>query len=189
MLQRLRKWIDIEKTLGSSGWDELVDRTVEAANQFHETIKHIPTGADHTKSGSRMNIRDIVAHVADMNFAIGNIIEGLTHANPVKFRIDDLYSGAGRRTWPDLIREHDESRIWLEEAAAKPISSLRRIPHHRYGMLSAREWLALSIYHYNYHLKQINAIMATQDYASAAETAAAKASRRTKPRRPQGELE
>jgi len=172
MLNRVRKWHAIDRTIGKSGWDELVDRTMEASEAFHEKIKTIPDGADNTKLGNIMKIRDIVAHVSDMNFAVGSIIERLASEEMITYKVDSLFKGAGRASWAEVVEEHIESRLWIEEAVEHPVSSLRKTPHHLYGPMSARQWLALVINHYAYHSEQLDRIMASPAYQTAVETAA-----------------
>jgi len=167
MLNRLLKWRDIDSIVGKSGWDDMVEQTLEAANEFHKMIAAIPSGAERIKAARTMMIRDMVAHIIDMNFAIGTIIEALGQGKSVTYNTDSFYGGAGKRTWTELVREHLASRDWILEAAAKPVSSLRKRAHHTYGPLSAREWMGLTIRHYAYHSKQMKRILESTRYITA----------------------
>jgi hypothetical protein len=155
LLNRIRKWRHIDTTIGKSGWDELLDRTLEAADQFQRLISSVPAGAERT----------------NMNFAVGTIIESLGMGKTLTYKVETFFDGAGKRTWADLLKEHRDSRDWIEEMASKPVSSLRKNSHHLYGQINAREWMALTIRHYDYHTKQINRILATERYKTAARMA------------------
>ncbi len=167
LLTKIRKWRSIDSIVGKRGWDELVDQTLEAADRFHETIAEIPVGADRIKAARTMTVRDMVAHIIDMNFAIGTIIEALGQGKSVTYNTDAFYAGAGKRSWNELLREHKASREWIEEAAAKPVSSLRKRSHHMYGPLNAREWMGLVIRHYEYHALQMKRIQESPRYIAA----------------------
>jgi len=172
LLTRIRKWRHLDPIVVKNGWDEIVDRALDCGENFHEMIAVIPVGADRTKLVGTMSIRDMVAHIIDMNFAIGSIIEALGESKSVTFNTDSLYVGAGKRAWPELVREHAASRDWIDEVAAKPISSLRKRSHHLYGPLNAREWLGLTIRHYEYHSKQMKRILDSPRYETAVRMAA-----------------
>jgi hypothetical protein len=164
VLSKLRKWRDLDSIVGKNGWDEMLDLTLEAADRFHERIAAVPVGADRTRAPRTMMLRDIVAHIIDMNFAIGTIIECLGQNKSVTYNVDSFFGGAGRRSWAELLQEHRASRDWLEEVTASPVSSLRKKAHHLYGPLSAREWMGLAIRHYEYHSRQLDRILESPQY-------------------------
>lgn len=172
MLSRIRKWRQIDAIVRKSGWDELLEQALDAADQFHAIIATVPIGADRTKLARTMMLRDIVAHVCDMNFAVGSIIEGLGQSKPVKYNTESFYAGAGKKSWVELIKDHADSRHWLEETATAPVSSLRKNMHHLYGQMNAREWLGLTIRHYEYHTLQVQRILASDRFKKAAAIAA-----------------
>jgi hypothetical protein len=161
LLTAIRKHRDITKTIGKSGWFELVARAAEAGDEFHARISTLPPEVDKLKAAGTMPIRDIVAHISDINFATGTILEGLTQSKPIKFKVEKFYVGAGGKRWDALLYDHLESLDWLQDQAEKPISSLRKNVHHVYGPLNGREWLAFTIHHYEYHDKQLDKILAT----------------------------
>ena len=161
MLTAIRKNRDITKIIGNSGWFELVERAARAGDDFHDRIAALPQEVDKLKAAGTMPIRDIVAHISDINFATGTILEGLHQSKPIKFKVEKFYVGAGGKRWDALLYDHLESLDWLQDQAEKPISSLRKNVHHIYGPLNGREWLAFTIHHYDYHNKQLDKILAT----------------------------
>ncbi len=161
MLTALKKKRDITSTIGHSGWFELVERAAAAGDTFHARIAKLPPEVDKLKAGGTMAIRDIVAHVSDINFATGTILEGLSQSKPIKFKVEKFYVGAGGKRWDALLYDHLESLDWLQDQAEKPISSMRKNAHHIYGPLNGREWLAHIVNHYEYHTKQLDKVLGT----------------------------
>lgn len=171
MLNKIRKWRHIDSAIGDSGWEELLERTLESIDAFHALIQLIPSSADRIKGPRTMMLRDMLAHIIDMNFATGTIIDALRMNKTLTYNMDTFYAGAGKRTWEELISEHEESRDWIQETGEEPVSSLRKNPHHLYGEISSRDWLGLTIRHYQYHTLQVKKIMESEKYRTSIQKA------------------
>ena len=125
------------------------------------------------RASSPRNIRDMVAHVADVNYGVANILEAFTRGRSLQYDPESLNHGAARRPFEEVRLDHANSLLRLAESTGRPLNPNQVSWHFQYGRLNGKEWLATIIPHYAYHTNQLERIKSSREYRAASRTAKA----------------
>ena len=120
--------------------------------------KILPKRALAVRAACPMKIRDMVAHVADVNYGVANILESFSRGRSLQYEADSLYKGAAGRPFAEVRADHSSSLLRLAESTGRPLNPNQTSWHFQYGRLRGKEWLATIILHYAYHTRQMERI-------------------------------
>ena len=113
------------------------------------------------------SIRDLVAHVADANYGVANVLESFTRGRSLQYDADTLHRGAGDRPFAEVRTDHANSLLRMAESTVQPLNPHQVSWHFDYGRLNGKEWLATVVLHYRYHTKQLERIKSSSVYRAA----------------------
>ncbi len=166
MLHILRKHRTIAPLAENAEWDALLEQGLVAGWSFDKLFEDVSNSAAALKTECPMNISDMVSHIADVNYAVANILEAFTKGRSLTYDQRALYRGAGGRPFQVIREDHSNSLLRLAESTGRPINPEQVSWHFEYGRLNGKEWLATIQPHYAYHTRQVERIKASSAYRS-----------------------
>ncbi len=164
MLHLIRKRIKIDPLVEKTEWDALLEQGLVAGWAFEKLLEDVSEEAATIRTVCPMCIADIVAHVADVNYGVANILEAFSRGRSLTYDPDSLYRGAGGRTFAEVRSDHSDSLLRLADSTGRPINPSQVSWHFEYGRLSGKEWLATIVPHYVYHTRQVERIKQSSAY-------------------------
>ena len=167
MLTLIRKQISIIPRTQAKDWDALLEEGLVAGWFFDSLLEDISEEAAAVRGGGPKAIRDMVAHIADVNYGVANILEAFSRGRSLQYDESTLYKGAERRPFAEVRADHSNSLIRLAESTDRPINPNKTSWHFQYGKLKGKEWLATTIAHYAYHTRQLERIKSSGAYRAA----------------------
>ena len=172
MLKLIRKRMSIDPLVRAKEWDALLEEGLVAGWVFDNMLADITEEGARIRAASPRSIRDMVAHVADVNYGVANILEAFTRGRSLQYEADSLYRGAGKQSFEDVRKDHASSLLRLAESTGRPINPNQVSWHFEYGRLTGKEWLATIIPHYAHHTRQLERIKKSTAYRAAVRPAA-----------------
>ena len=167
MLTLIRKRISIDPRVQAKDWDALLEEGLVAGWFFDSLLEDVSEEAAAVRGGCPQTIRDMVAHVADVNYGVANVLEAFTRGRSLQYDADTLYKGAERRPFTEIRADHSNSLTRLAESTGRPLNPNQTSWHFQYGRLKGKEWLATTIAHYAYHTRQLERIKSSGAYRAA----------------------
>jgi len=167
MLHLIRKRISIDPLVRAKDWDTLLEEGLVAGWFFDSMLEDISEEGAVVRASSHTNIRDMVAHVADVNYGVSNILESFTRGRSLQYEAESLYHGAQRRSFAEVREDHSSSLLRLAESTGRPLNPNQVSWHFQYGRLNGKGWLATIIPHYAYHTRQLERIKGSGAYRAA----------------------
>lgn len=167
MLKLIRKRMSIDPLIRAKEWDALLEEGLVAGWVFDNLLEDISEEGAGIRAVCPKSIRDMVAHVADVNYGVANILEAFTRGRSLQYEADSLYRGAGKRPFEEVRNDHAASLLRLAESTGRPINPKQVSWHFQYGRLNGKEWLATVITHYAYHTRQLERIKSSSAYRAA----------------------
>lgn len=164
MLTLIRKRVTIDPLVQSKDWEKLLDEGLGAGWFFDSLLEDISEDAAKVRASCPQSIRDLVAHVADANYGVANILEAFTRGRSLQYEPESLYHGAGRRQFVEVRGDHANSLQRLAESTGRPLNPNQVSWHFEYGRLTGKEWLATVIAHYAYHTRQLERIKGSGEF-------------------------
>ncbi len=167
MLKLIRKRILIDPLVRAKDWDALLEEGLVAGWVFDNLLEDVSEEGARMRGSCPKSIRDMVAHVADVNYGVANILEAFTRGRSLQYEAGSLYRGAGKRSFDDVRKDHAGSLLRLAESTGRPINPKQVSWHFQYGRLNGKEWLATIISHYGHHTRQLERIKSSSAYRAA----------------------
>jgi hypothetical protein len=164
MLKFIQKRISIDPRVQSKDWDRLLEEGLVAGWFFDKQLEDIGEEDAAIRASCPKTVRDLVAHVADVNYGVANILEAFTRGRSLQYDADSLHRGAGRRPFVEVRADHANSLLRLAESTGRPLDPKQISWHVQYGRLNGKEWLATIIAHYAYHTRQLERIKSSSAY-------------------------
>ena len=167
MLTLIRKRVSIDPLANAKDWEMLLDEGLGAGWFFDSLLEDISEDAARVRANCPRSVRDMVAHVADVNYGVANILEAFTRGRSLLYEQDSLNRGAGRRPFAEVRADHASSLQRLAESTGKPLNPKQVSWHYQYGRLNGKEWLATVVAHYAYHTRQLERIKSSSMFRTA----------------------
>jgi hypothetical protein len=164
MLTLLRKRVLIEPLVHAKEWDSLLEEGLVAGWFFDSLLEDISEEGAAIRAACPKTIRDLVAHVADANYGVANVLESFTRGRSLQYDADTLHQGAGDRLFSEVRTDHANSLLRLAESTVRPLNPNQVSWHFEYGKLKGKEWLATVVLHYRYHTKQLERIKSSSAF-------------------------
>ena len=171
MLNYLRKRTVIDPLVEAKDWDALLEEGLVAGWFFDSLLDDIGEEEAAVRTGGTKSICDMVAHVADVNYGVSNILESFTRGRSLQYDAESLYRGAERRSFAVVRADHANSLLRLAESTGRPLNPNQLSWHFTYGRLNGKQWLATTIPHYVYHTRQLERIKSSGAYRSVSRAA------------------
>ena len=170
MLQLIRKRMVIDPLVQAKDWDALLEEGLVAGWFFDNLLEDVNEEGAQVRVLNHNTIRDMVAHVADVNYGVSNIIEAFTRGRSLQYDEETLHHGAAKRPFREVRADHGNSLLRLAESTGRPLDPKQTSWHFQYGKLNGKEWLASIIPHYKYHTSQLERIKSSSAYRAAGRT-------------------
>ncbi|MCW3101053.1 MAG: hypothetical protein JWL77_6671 [Chthonomonadaceae bacterium] len=167
MLRLIRKRISIDPLVQGKDWDALLEEGLVAGWFFDSLLEDISEEGAAIHAAAPKSIRDMVAHVADVNYGVANILEAFTRGRSLQYEASSLNRGAERRPFSEVRADHANSLLRMAESTGRPLNPNQVSWHFEYGRLNGKEWLATIVTHYRYHTRQLERIKSSGAYKAA----------------------
>ena len=167
MLKMIRKRVSITPLVRGKDWEALLEEGLVAGWVFDNMLEDISDEGAAIGVGGSKRVKDMVAHVADVNYGVSNILEAFTRGRSLQYEAESLGRGAGRRLFAEVREDHANSLLRLAESTGRPLNPNQASWHFQYGRLTGKEWLATIIVHYAYHTGQLERIKICSAYRAA----------------------
>lgn len=167
MVGRILKRFMLQPRVKRATWPQLCSAAVALKERFEAMLSTVSEQGAAIELPGYQPIRDIVAHLAEENRRTATVLETLSSGRSEPVPAPSPYAGALARTVPEVAADYNESWQRLAQSAAQPISSSQTIAHEFFGPLNAAEWLALVGYNLEFHARQIERIMRSEEYRKA----------------------
>ena len=171
MLKLIRKRISITPLVNSKDWDALLEEGLLAGWFFDNLLEEVGEEGAAIRTSCPKSVRDLVAHVADVNFGVSNILEAFTRGRSLQYESESLHRGAGKKPFAEVRADHANSLLRLAESTGRPLNPNQTSWHFLDGKLNGKEWLTTIILHYAYHTRQLERIKGSSAYRAAKQTA------------------
>lgn len=171
MLKRIRKRISIDPLVQAKDWDALLEEGLVAGWFFDSLLGDISEEGAAVRAACPKSIADLVAHVADVNYGVANILEAFTRGRSLQYEATSLHRGAERRPFAEVRADHANSLLRLAESTGRPLNPNQVSWHFEYGRLKGKEWLATIVPHYAYHTRQLERIKSSRAYRTVGQAA------------------
>ena len=170
MLKLITKRMTIAPLIQGKDWDALLEEGLVAGWVFDNMLADIGEEAAAIRVACPKTIRDMVAHVSDVNFGVANILEAFTRGRALQYEEDSLHRGADRKPFVEVRADHANSLLRMAESTGRPLNPNQISWHYQYGKLNGKEWLATIVLHYAYHTRQLERIKSSRAYRKVAQS-------------------
>lgn len=164
MLKLFQKRMSITPLVQGKDWDALLEEGLVAGWVFDNMLADISEEGAALRASCPKSIRDMVAHVADVNFGVANILEAFTRGRALQYEESSLHRGAERKPFSEVCTDHANSLLRLAESTGRPLNPNQTSWHYQYGKLNGKEWLATIVLHYAYHTRQLERIKSSRAF-------------------------
>lgn len=167
MLTLIRKRVSITPLVRKKDWETLLEEGLVAGWVFDNMLEDVSDAGAAIGVGGSKRVKDMVAHVADVNYGVSNILEAFSRGRSLQYEADSLGRGAGKRSFAEVREDHANSLLRLAESTVRPLNPNQVSWHFQYGRLTGKDWLATIVVHYGYHTGQLERIKGCSAYKAA----------------------